>query len=131
MTDHEILLELLEEKRRSDRERKTERFVYCVILAVIVLVLIVIGLKINGAIRQVQTNIDRINEATQEITDFFSGLKEAGYDNVEQALTDLHDATSRINGFFDVIFRSGHHIIQIPECRDILILFWNDSGSFK
>lgn len=112
MTDHEILLGLLEEKRRNDRQRMIERIIALVIIAALVIALIAINSKVTHAMQQIQSNIDRINTATQEITTFFAGFKEAGYENVEQALEELHKATSKINTFFDAI---GEHGMQNIE----------------
>ena len=103
MSDHEILLELLEEKRRNDRQRLIERIITLTIIVALIVVLVLINAKFTHVMKQVQENIDRVNTATQEITTFFAGFKAAGYESAEQALKDLHNATTKINTFFDLV----------------------------
>ena len=97
MTDHEILMELLEEKQRSEKQRKIQLIITIVIAAALVIALIYVNVQVSASIRQVQSNLEMVNTATQEITGFFDGLKSAGYENAEDALKDLHDTTEKIN----------------------------------
>ena len=112
MSDHEILMELLEEKRRNEKQRKTQLIITIGVIAVLVIALVVVWAKLSVSIREVQTNIDRINMATQEITGLFDGLKDAGYENAEQALKDLHDTTVKINEFFDAFGENGAESLE-------------------
>ena len=107
MSDHEILMELLEEKRRNEKQRKIQLIFTVVGIAALIIVLAVIWAKLSASVREVQTNIDRINTATQEITGLFDGLKDAGYENADQALKDLHDTTEKINELYDAFGENG------------------------
>ena len=120
MTDHEILMELLEEKRRSEKQRKIQLIITIVIAAALVIALIYVNVQVSASIRQVQTNLEMVNTATQEITGFFDGLKSAGYENAEDALKDLctgmlplGGGVNRGNGCFEgEIKRNGELIYE-------------------
>ena len=89
MSDHEILMELLQEKRRNEKQRKIQLIITAVVIAALIIALAVVWAKFSASMREVQTNIERINTATQEITGLFDGLKDAGYENAEEALKKI------------------------------------------
>ena len=112
MTDHEILLELLEFKRNYERRRKIELIVHIVLIVILAAALIFAWVRISAMMNEVRANLDKVNSATQKVQDFFDGLKKAGIEHPEQAIQDLHEATVRLNEFFDRVGEKGMESLE-------------------
>ena len=104
MSDHEMLLEILEQNRRYEKQRKTERIVMAVIILALMIALILVGVRLSQTVQQLQANVDGINAAAQAVSDSF---RQAGYENVGQALQDLHDTTEKVNAFLEALGENG------------------------
>lgn len=83
MTDHEMLVELMQEKRRGDTLRNTTLIALGVLLAV----LIYLGFRylppiidyfrsLNETIKTIQAGVDQVQSVTDSIKDSLGGLLE-------------------------------------------------------
>ena len=107
MSDHEILLELLESKQRLERQRKIELIIAVVLVAALVVALFFAWTKISETMDQAQETFVKVNQIADEVQGIFDGLKEAGIDDPGQAIRDLYDDTERIRNLFDELKKSG------------------------
>ena len=128
MNDHEILLELLEAKKKYERQRKIELIVTAVVVALLIIVLAVAWVKVSGMMRDVQARLDKLDEATQEVQTFFDAVRDAGFDDPGETLKDLRGITEKLNQLFDIIGDNGlknleEGIEAIQEFRDMLDQF--------
>ena len=89
MSDHEILLELLESKQRLERQRKIELIIAVVLVAALAVALLFAWTKISETMDQAQETFVKVNQVTDEVHGIFDGLKEAGIDDPGQAIKDL------------------------------------------
>ena len=83
MTDHEMLVELMEEKRRNDRIRTAKLIVFCIVLVI----LIYLGIKylppiiryfrsLNDTINQIQEGVDQVQGLTDSVINSVNSLLE-------------------------------------------------------
>lgn len=81
MTDHEMLVELMQEKRRGDAMRN----ITLVLLGVVLAVLVYLGFRylppiidyfkgLNETIQKIQTGVDQVQTVTDGIKDSVGGL---------------------------------------------------------
>ena len=102
MTDHEILIELIKDKRRNDRNRYIKNTVRIVTaIAVIVLLIIIVPpivrffQQLNETVQQVQDSIAQVNEISEnirtEFEDNLSQIKDLADDVKEQASQKLDE----------------------------------------
>ena len=68
MSDHELLVELVREKRRADRERAVKTAVALAVLAVIVVLCVIYVPRIAQTVRQFQAVMDRLNRLKSSVT---------------------------------------------------------------
>ena len=107
MSDHEILLELMESKQRLERQRKIELIIAVVLVAALAVALFFAWTKISETMDQAQETFVKVNQIADEVQGIFDGLKEAGIDDPGQAIRDLYDDTERIRNLFDELKKSG------------------------
>ena len=107
MSDHDILMELLEAKNRLERQRKIELIVAAVLIVIFTVALILAWVKISATMREAKEALAEVDQITEEIQGIFNGLKEAGIDDPGQAIKDLYDDTENIRNLFDELKESG------------------------
>ena len=107
MSDHEILMELLESKQKLERQRKIELIVAVVLIVALAAALFFAWTKASETMNQAQETFVKVNRITDEVQGIFDALKEAGIDDPGQAIKDLYDDTERIRNLFDELKKSG------------------------
>ena len=107
MSDHEILMELLESKQKLERQRKIELIVAVVLIVALAAALFFAWTKVSETMNQAQETFVKVNRITDEVQGIFDALKEAGIDDPGQAIKDLYDDTERIRNLFDELKKSG------------------------
>lgn len=129
MSDRELLMELVEDKRRAEKwERVRLIAAAALLLAVAVLAAVYVPRlaatlrRVNETMDQVQTltaqaevffdeiqqigadklaeTVENVNAAAQEAGEIMDKLKEAGLENLQQAFKDLSEITEKIRVFF-------------------------------
>ena len=107
MSDHEILLELLESKQRLERQRKIELIVVVILVAALAVGLFFAWAKISETMDQAQETFVKVNQVADEVQGIFDGLKEAGIEDPGQTIKDFYDDTENIRNLFDELKKSG------------------------
>ena len=114
MSDHELLVELVREKRRADRERAVKTAVALAVLAVIVVLCVIYVPRIAQTVRQFQAVMDRLdqaeskmNEAADEmrqasaqVQQFFGGLGEESLKTWQQSVEDVNQMLEGLKKVF-------------------------------
>ena len=114
MSDHELLVELVREKRRADRERAVKTAVALAVLAVIVVLCVIYVPRIAQTVRQFQAVMDRLdqsasrmNEAADEmrqasaqVQQFFGGLGEESLRAWQQSVEDVNQLLEGLKNMF-------------------------------
>ena len=94
MTDHEMLLELMREKRRNERARNIR---YMIAGAVIVLILILIFRYLPPVVHYFQSlnaTIDKIQGNVEEVQGVANGIKDSVTGLLDKLGTTFHWGTS-------------------------------------
>jgi hypothetical protein len=94
MTDHEMLVELMREKRRNDRERNIR---YMIIGAVIVLIALLLFKFLPPVIHYFQAlneTVDKVQAGIAEVQGVTDGIKNTITDMWDRFSTTLHWGTS-------------------------------------
>ena len=114
MSDHEMLQELLEFKRRYEQRRKIEIIIHVVLVLILATALILAWVKISATMKQVQEKMavvteatEKVNEVTEKMQGFFDTLKEAGIDQPGETLKSLLENTQKLNDFVARVEESG------------------------
>ena len=108
MTDHEMLQELLEEKRRADRVRSI-KIAVCAAILIAVAVLCAIYLppiieyfrKLNESVQQIRSTLQELRAVTDAVRETVGNLRDAGTERLESALDRINEL---LEGF-PAIFR--------------------------
>ncbi len=96
MTDHEMLLELMQEKRSVDQRR----YVRLVCMAVAAGVLIILGVKylppviayfkeVRAATQQIEQTLGQIRQNTDNVLGIVRGLKDSGSEMLSSSIEQL------------------------------------------
>lgn len=114
MTDHELLLELVAEKRRLEDLRRVRLIVTLIVLAAVILLAVIYIPRILAPIREFQQNMDELkrsldrfnsslqqmDEMTSEARAFFQQVGDLGLEKMQQSVEQLSEALGRVTGFF-------------------------------
>ena len=114
MSDHEMLQELLEFKRRYEQRRKIEIIIHVVLVLILATALILAWVKISATMKQVQEKMavvteatEKVNEVSRNLEDFLGSLKEAGIDKPAEVIKNLLENTQKLNDFVARFEKSG------------------------
>ena len=114
MSDHEMLQELLEFKRRYEQRRKIEIIIHVVLVLILATALILAWVKISATMKQVQEKMavvteatEKVNEVSRNLEDFLGSLKEAGIDKPAEVIKNLLENTQKLNDFVARFEESG------------------------
>lgn len=106
MSDHEMLQELLEFKRKYEQRRKIEIIIHAVLILILAIALILAWVRISATMKQVQEKMavvteatEKVNEVTEKVQGFFDTLKEAGIEHPGETLKGLLENTQKLNDF--------------------------------
>ena len=114
MSDHELLVELVREKRRADRERAVKTAVALAVLAVIVVLCVIYVPRIAQTVRQFQAVMDRLDQAASKMNEaademrqasaqvqqFFGGLGEESLRAWQQSVEDVNQLLEGLKNMF-------------------------------
>jgi len=96
MSDHEMLVELMKDKKKRDTWRVVKVGATVVVIAAIVVAAVIYAPKITGAVKDVQTLMSKINS----IADKTSGVMNSfGNDTV----TQLKSAIEKLNSLLSAL----------------------------
>jgi len=98
MTDHEILLELIKEKRMRDKIMYVKIGFYSVILIALIILGCIYIPKIVAFVNRVNEDIERIEHTIDEIEENMNTLKEYGEDFYENTLTKITENVQKMEG---------------------------------
>ena len=90
MSDHEMLVELLKEKRRNDRARN---FKYMIAGACIVLIVILLAKYLPPVItffRRIDSSLDQVQQGIGQVQDVADGIKDSVSSLLERLSNLLH-----------------------------------------
>ena len=114
MTDHELLMELVEEQRRQERMRRVKTILWiAAALAVFVLACVYVP-KLSALLRHYNAVMNSLESATARVNDsldefktlageaqgFFDQVNQLGLDKLQEALDELRGALQQIGNFF-------------------------------
>ena len=107
MTDHEMLVELLSEKRRTDTVRYIKLGAY-VLIAIVIIVLcakylppvIAYFRQLNETLNQLRQGIERVQTTTDNIKTTVNGIGESGAELLQSASNQLGELLEKIPKVF-------------------------------
>lgn len=89
MSDHEILLELIKDKRRNDRNRYIKNTVRIIIAIAVIVLLIIVVPPVVRFFRQLNETITQMQESIAQVTEVAEGVRT----QVEDSLAQIEDFT--------------------------------------
>ncbi len=105
MTDHEILMELVAEKRRSDNLRRLKIAVYVVIAIIIAILLfkylppvIAFFRRLNDQVQQLQTAMEQVQQTVTKVKETVSGVGDSTLEALKRAIESVIDLINKIPG---------------------------------
>ena len=96
MSDHEMLVELMKDKKRRDSWRTIKIGAYVVVIAAVVAATVMYAPKIVGAVKEVQTLMGKINELADKTSGVMSNF---GNDTI----TQLKSAIEKLNNLLSAL----------------------------
>ena len=107
MSDHDILLELLEAKNRLERQRKIELIVAIVLILALAAGLFFAWARISATTQKVEEILVKVDAAMEKVQGIFDALADAGIEDPGQAIRDLYDNTENVRKLFDEMKKAG------------------------
>lgn len=90
MTDHEILVELLEEKRRNDRNRIIKYVLYGIVALVIIILLSIYVPKIMAWVDRYNKFMNEIETTTNSVKEFVDGVGTSTTQKIDEVLDGIN-----------------------------------------
>ena len=114
MSDHELLMELVREKRRADRVRCVKLAVVLVLLAAILVLCIIYVPRIMETVHRYQAIMERLDQAaarmdeaadqmrqaSAQVTEFFGDLGENSMQAWEQSVEEVAELLDGLKNMF-------------------------------
>ena len=100
MSDHEILMELIADKRRREKMDIIKYALLATILVVLIVGGLIIGTKIMNTINQYNQMITDLQNSTQNLTDMFNSFEL----NSNQEMTDYYEKLKELLKTFGIGF---------------------------
>ena len=107
MSDHDILLELMDAKNRLERQRIIERIVAVILIVALAAALIFAWGRISATTQKVEESLVKVDAAMEKIQGIFDALAEAGIEDPGQAIKDLYEDTENVRNLFDELKKAG------------------------
>ena len=107
MSDHDILLELLEAKNRLERQRKIELIVAVILIVALAVAMFFVWNRVSETMQAAQETFVKVNQVTDKIQGVFDALAEAGIEDPGQAIKDLYEDTENVRNLFDELKKAG------------------------
>ena len=99
-SDHELLMELIEEKRKVEKIRKIKLIIWCVILALIIAGLSVVIPKIIEMYKAYQEAMKELNQILQQAQAISEELEKVDFSQYEELFKNLSGLSQYLPGLF-------------------------------
>lgn len=99
-SDHELLMELIEEKRKLEKIRKIKLIIWCVILALIIAGLSVVVPKIIEMYKSYQEAMKELNQILQQAQAISEELEKVDFTQYEELFKNLSGLSQYLPGLF-------------------------------
>ena len=99
-SDHELLMELIEEKRKLEKIRKIKIIIWCVILALIIAGLSVVVPKIIEMYKSYQEAMKELNQILQQAQAISEELEKVDFTQYEELFKNLNGLSQYLPGLF-------------------------------
>ena len=99
-SDHELLMELIEEKRKLEKIRKIKIIIWCVILALIIAGLSVVVPKIIEMYKSYQEAMKELNQILQQAQAISEELEKVDFTQYEELFKNLSGLSQYLPGLF-------------------------------
>ena len=99
-SDHELLMELIEEKRKLEKIRKIKLIIWCVILALIIAGLSVVVPKVIEMYKSYQEAMKELNQILQQAQAISEELEKVDFSQYEELFKNLNGLSQYLPGLF-------------------------------
>lgn len=99
-SDHELLMELIEEKRKLEKIRKIKLIIWCVILALIIAGLSVVVPKVIEMYKSYQEAMKELNQILQQAQAISEELEKVDFTQYEELFKNLSGLSQYLPGLF-------------------------------
>ena len=96
MSDHEMLVELMKDKKRRDSWRTVKIVGYVLVIAAVVAAAVIYAPKIVGAVKEIQTLMNKINSLADQTSGVMNNF---GNDTI----TQLKSAIEKLNNLLSAL----------------------------
>lgn len=105
MTDHEMLTELLREKRREENWRYVKLGVYALIIVAIAILCAIYLPPVIAYFRRLNESIQQIQQALQQLQNTTDSVKSTVAELGESGAEALHSAVDKLNELLEKVSR--------------------------
>ena len=102
MSDHELLMELVQEKRRAERARRLRS---CVLGGVAALLLVLCLLYVPRAVRAVRRyndTMESLNRTVTQVQSFLDAANTLGMEKWQQTVEQLNERLAEVQSFLHI-----------------------------
>lgn len=97
MSDRELLMELVQEKRRAERARKLRSCVLAGLAALLVLCFVYVPRAVR-AVRRYNDTMERLNRSVTQVQDFLDTANALGTEKWQQTVEQLNERLADVQG---------------------------------
>lgn len=98
MSDRELLMELVQEKRRSERARKFRSCVLAGLAALLLVLGLLYGPRAVRAVRRYNDTMERLNRSVTQVQDFLDTANALGMEKWQQTVEQLNERLADVQG---------------------------------
>ena len=91
MSDRELLMELVREKRRDERARKIRSCVLAGLAALLLVLCLLYGPRAVRAVRRYNDTMERLNRSVTQVQEFLDTANKLGIEKWEQTVEQLNE----------------------------------------
>ena len=112
MTDRELLLELVADKRRADRARRIKAYIWMVVAAALLVLCLIYVPRVVRTVRHYNQVIDQVSQTVTEAQGLLDGLKAVGTEKLQDTVDQLSESARKANAFFSAMGDGGLEKLQ-------------------
>ena len=122
MSDRELLMELVADKRRADRARRIKTIVWLAVAAALLVLALIYLPPLAARIRQFNQTMDQLQQAATSANEFFDNVKGIGYDKLAETVESVNQAAARVREITDGLSEAGLETLEesIGELNDMI-----------
>ena len=90
MTDRELLLELVAEKRRADRARRIKAYIWMAVAAALLVLCLIYVPRVVRTVRHYNQVIDQVTQTVTEAQGLLDGLKAVGTEKLQDTAVQMN-----------------------------------------